>query len=739
MTILPDNHQSSQPMGSRWVAVLTSLLIIVLTFLAFRPVLDSGFVDWDDKQHLLDYRWIRSLSFFNLVQIFRDVVNGTYIPLTMLSFACEYSVFGPDPRIFHLTNLVFHLLVTLLVLIFGLQVGLSLRAAGLAALLFGIHPMHVESVAWITERKDVLYSTFYLLALCLYWRYLKFCHMADYLGALICGMLSLLAKPMALSLPLILWVCDVLAGRRFSWRIVGEKIPFFLFVVPVAWVTYIQHARIPINNWLEAPLLWCWTLAFYVQTFFLPFILLPVYSLPKPISFFNPTYAVSLVTIVFLVLMMIRHKTNRWVIFAGLYFFFSIFFLLRFDVGVDANIVADRFMYLPSLGVCFLVGFVLDTALQRFKNRVGFFCVIMVVVVLYGLLMMKTTQQCGIWKDSVALWSHMIRWWPDQPKYYMNRSSAYLEQSEFHLALMDINRAISLNPQHEKVYYNRGLIYEQVGEFDKAEANLYKELEYHPCDPQALIALGNLYGGHQNIELAFRHYDRALACDPHNAAAAMGRGVSLAQSGHYTEALADYDLALRIDPYRAEAYVNKGVTFLSMGRDDLALESFNRAERLDGRILEVYYNRGNLYRDQKQYEKAMADYQKVIDLKVDHVMTYYQRGMALIEMGRLMDALDDFHRILEIDPHHLYGRLQRAGVYDQLGRYDESLADYNVLLKENAGLGDVYLRRSLVYQQIGLKQAALQDALQARALGVDVPENHLQGLQSLGTSMPYGN
>jgi hypothetical protein len=552
------NRADGRPLISRRGAALAGLVVIVLTFLAFRPVLDCGFVDWDDKQHLLDYRWIRLLSASHLARIFQDVVNGTYIPLTMLSFAFEYHFFGANPWIYHLTNLCLHLAVTLLVFVFGLQAGLSLRAACMAALLFGVHPMHVESVAWVTERKDVLYSVFYLLAICLYERYRQCGRGSVYLGSLICGMLSLLAKPMALSLPLILWVCDRLARRPFSLRIIGDKIPFFLFVVPVTWITYVHHARMPVNNWLEAPLLWCWTLSFYVQKFFLPLILLPIYPLPKPVSLFNPEYALSVMTVILLVLMMIRHRASRWVMFAGSYFFFSIFFLLRVDVGVDANIVADRFMYLPSLGVCFLIGAVVDGALRRLKNKAGILCLIMVVMTWYALLMIKTTWQCRVWKDSIALWSYMIHWWPDQPKYYMNRGAAYLERQEFQPALRDINRAIGLNPQHEKVHYNRGIIYDRMGEFDKAEMDFQQELEYHPCDPPALIALGHLYRGRQKPEPAFRYYSRALDCDPRNAAAAVGRGVSLAQAGHDEEALADYDWALAVDPYFTEAYVNKG-------------------------------------------------------------------------------------------------------------------------------------------------------------------------------------
>ncbi len=152
------------PLKKRFIWICLALILAVVA-VVYLPSLDNSFVNWDDDVHLLNNLSVRSLSFDNLKAIFTEKVNGTYIPLTTLSFAIEYHFFGYDPFVYHLTNLVLHLLVICLVYFFALRLGLSLIGAGISALIFGLHPMHVESVAWVTERKDVLYA-FFTCVLC---------------------------------------------------------------------------------------------------------------------------------------------------------------------------------------------------------------------------------------------------------------------------------------------------------------------------------------------------------------------------------------------------------------------------------------------------------------------------------------------------------------------------------------------------------------------------------------------
>ncbi len=190
------SHRFPVPM-----TLLCSLALLIITALTFLPALRGEFLNWDDDRHLTENLQAQIFSWKNTVDIFKSTINKTYIPLTILSFNLEHRLFGLNPFVYHLNNLLLHLAVVIAIFFLAVTVGLSARGAFLAALLFGIHPMHTESVAWITERKDVLYALFYILSLHGYCHYLIKRGKLSYLLSLGFAFLSILAKPMALSLP----------------------------------------------------------------------------------------------------------------------------------------------------------------------------------------------------------------------------------------------------------------------------------------------------------------------------------------------------------------------------------------------------------------------------------------------------------------------------------------------------------------------------------------------------------
>jgi len=391
---------SSFPSPSKKTAFLSLAIILIIVFISYLPTLKSEFVQWDDDVHVLDNLSIRSLDREHIGDIFKDRINKIYLPLTTLSFAVEYHYFGFNPFIYHLNNLILHLFIIAFIFWLGMRLELTIIGASIGALIFGIHPIHVESVAWITERKDVLYAFFYMAALLSYMRYLDVLSYRFLVLTTILGVLSMLAKPMALSLPLILLLLDWFKGRKIGLKAILEKLPIFILTAAITWMTYSGHARIPGKNTLEGVLIWPWTFVFYLRQFLFPFFSVPVYRLPHPITYLNIQYLLPLITFGIVVFSVFRLRKYRWFIFSFAFYFLSIFFLLRFDELKDTNMVADRFMYLPSLGFCLLLGLGFERLWK--KKIIAIAC----LIILTAFFSVKTYKQCQIWQNSTTLWEH---------------------------------------------------------------------------------------------------------------------------------------------------------------------------------------------------------------------------------------------------------------------------------------------------------------------------------------------
>lgn len=454
------------------------LILILFIFVVFFPCLKADFINLDDNGHFLNNAAIHDLSPDSIKQIFTQTINNVYFPLTTLSFAIEKHCFGFNSFVFHLDNLLIYAGVVILVLLLAKRIGLSLEASFLAALIFAIHPMRPETVAWVTERKDVLYSLFYLLALHQYWSYLKTLSLKYYFATILFGVLSILAKPMAWSLPLILLVLDWFYGRGFSKRVIIEKIPFLLYVISITWSTLFYELNLrDFHGFIisQGVLIWVWSLSFYIWKFLFPSQVSPYYVLPHPISIWHWPYLLSVMLILGLALLLVRLRKHKLFVLAFLYYFCSIFFLLRID-DKFFSIVSDRYMFLPSLGICFFIGSWVD---QRIKTRWG-----AIIFYLFLVLMgIRTNLQCQIWHDSISFWNEVIRLYPNYYKAYNNRG--IVERDD--LALKDFTRAIALNPNAANAYNNRGIIYHFQGEDHKALVDFSKAISIDPAFPQPYL------------------------------------------------------------------------------------------------------------------------------------------------------------------------------------------------------------------------------------------------------------
>jgi len=520
--------------------VLTVALLLVIVFAVLSPCLESGFFPfWDDGMYLLGNPQVRSLSAKNIVNIFRTTVLDTYVPLTVLSFAVEYHFFGFDPFVYHLNNLFLHLAVTLGVFILARQMGFSFWAAWTGALLFGIHPMRVESVAWITERKDVLYACFYIAALNVYWGYLQSGRRSLFWITAGLGFLSLLAKPMALSLPLILLVLDWYARR--SWRpgVLIEKAVLLIYIVPLTWITYTAFIRNPIRNLDGAFLSWIWSFLFYLRKFLWPLFLTPDYYIPQPVSLAHIEYSGSVLVFFLLLALAWRWRADRALGLAVLFYFCSIFFLLRFDIRQDYCFVADRFMYLPSLGICLWLGGKVRDLCHRRPTWLW------VVAAVFLLLAIKSYWQGRLWKNNLVFWNYVIRH----------------------------------NPQSYAGYGNRGHIYRGLNQKDLALAEFKKSTDLYPHLAVGWEAQGNILQEAGHWPQALACYNKVIDIEPNNIKVYNKRAIVYRRMGRLDLAIKDLSTAIELNPRDPDPYETRGRLYREMGREKQAIADFRRAAK----------------------------------------------------------------------------------------------------------------------------------------------------------------
>jgi len=588
----------------RYSQILLVITLILITFVTLLPVVQGDFLNWDDDAHVYENIQVYSLSGEGMRRILTSTINGTYIPLTTLSFALEWHFFGPNPFVYRLNNLWLHIAVCVLVFYFALRIGLNNPSAFLASLLFAVHPIHVESVAWITERKDVLYAFFYMASLLAYTRYIRHHEMKFYGLSLGAALLSILAKPMAVSLPVILFLYDWFLKRRLHLRVFFDKIPFLGIAISIGLITFrLNQAPLP-DSMLEKILIWIWTCVFYPVKFFFPFGLKPFYQLPLEVSLKNPAYVFSLLIFVMLLTIFIRYRKNRLLVLAWAHFFFSSFFLFRFYY-TNFNAVADRFMYLPSLGLCFFIGTSLHTIMKASaRRRLGLAAVVCLIAALFLGLMIKTRHQVRIWDNSLAFWNYEINNTDNpRPLWLVERGNAYFKAGDIEKALADYEAALVIDSNYAKAYFNKGLVFDKQNRLPKAIEQYSAALIFEPGYEQAynnrgydLLALGK-------NKAAKSDFEQALTLNPDYAEAWNNLGKVHMLEQRYIEAYKSFSRAIEAKPFYSLAYSNRGAVAAMMGNYQAALKDFDAAIRLDPGNQAAYQNRALALRDDAEKNK----------------------------------------------------------------------------------------------------------------------------------------
>ncbi|MBI5237037.1 MAG: hypothetical protein HY887_01250, partial [Deltaproteobacteria bacterium] len=484
--------------GRKTVTPALALFAAVITFLVYLPALQNGFVNWDDSFYVYRNPNISALNLETVKWAFRAEVNAQWHPLTILSFTADYAIWGLNPKGYHLTNNIFHALNTFLIFMItwrlfdcggracapaapsgGVIDRGPLAAALITALLFGLHPMRVESVAWVTERKDVLYAFFFLLSILAYLRYVRHdgSKRASYLLCLACFILALMSKPMAVTLPVVLLILDLYPLGRLSVKGIRhtliEKIPFFALSVLISAVTLwaqLASGMTPTTENIPIPVRIAGMLRgylFYLYKTFWPFDLAPLYPYRLRTELLSPEHMGYLSLLIGItVFCVIMAKTKKIFLAAWLYYLVTLLPVIGL-MQVGSQAAADRFTYLPSLGPFTLIGAGAAYLIDRYGKK-AVFALMLAMAALSALMAVLTVRQISIWKDSITLWSREIELFP-VIRAYSGRATQYFEEGNFEEAAKDYTVVINSKAGNIAVpYNNRGVSYLKLGRLELA-------------------------------------------------------------------------------------------------------------------------------------------------------------------------------------------------------------------------------------------------------------------------------
>ncbi len=605
--------------------------IVLLTYFAFTPSLKNGFTNWDDNIYVAENPLIKSLSGDNMKKMFSvgNVVSNNYHPITILSLAVDYKLSGFNPKTFHFTNLLFHLFNTALVFWFiFLLSNKKVYVATIVAFFFGIHPMHVESVAWVSERKDVLYTFFFMSALIGYYKYIQETtknKLGLYVFMLLLFLLSILSKAMAVVLPLVFILIDYYTNRKFDKKVIIEKIPFFIlsfvFGIIASKVQAGAIADITTFTWLQRLSFASYGLVNYIYDLIVPIHLSCFYPYPYLINDHLPFifYVVPFLALILIAAVFISIKKTKIIAFGFFFFCITVALVLQF-ISVGQVIMADRYSYVPYIGLVFPIAMGYDWLQfeQAKKNNLLKTLSSSLLILLCIASFWLTYQRCKVWKNSDTLWTDAIENYPSSEPFrnrgsYLVNKVAYdkgeknVGENEYDRALEDFNISIKMSATNAKVYINRANIYGLKQQFDLALADYSKAISLDSSDAQTFFNRGITYSIMRKFSEAAKDYTKALVLQPSLIAAKENRAYVCADNGDYEKAIADLNDLITLNPNNAIYYFYRGFSYFKTNNNQLALEDNTAAIRLNPTYASAFFNRSIINKAIGKYKEALDD------------------------------------------------------------------------------------------------------------------------------------
>jgi tetratricopeptide (TPR) repeat protein len=656
-----------KPEGQAWR--LSFILIVIAIAIAYARSLSYPFTNFDDFDYVVDNRHVNTgLSFANIRWALTAMYAANWHPLTWISHQIDVSLFGLDAGRLRIVSIALHAASAILLMLFLLRTTGRKWTSAAAAALFALHPLRVESVVWVSERKDTLSTFLFLATLLAYAAYAQKRSVARWLLVFVLFVLGLAAKPMLITLPFVLLLIDYWPLRReWSPRLIVEKLPLFALIIPSAIVT--MHAQkeamhpIPLGLRLANAVVSYGT---YIEKTFMPSSLAVMYPYRDTVGFI--ALAGSIVLLIVVSAIAIRFAKRFPYLLVGWLWFLGTLVPVIGIVQVGAQAMADRYTYIPSIGLTFAIVWLLD---DLFGRRAAYVTAIVAII-----LAAMTFAQVGYWRDTIALFEHAVEVTPRNPQSLNALGREYLYRNQYDRAQEQFNAALAVEPRSDEAHDALGATLNELGDPEGAEREFRAAIALFPR-PVYYRDLGQLLATVGRTKEALAMYEKAVSMERDPEALAEIAAIK----GDADNAIRYYHEAIEERPRAPDLHNNLAAMLAHKGLDDQAIVEYEKAVNIAPKQFDAHMNLGAILARRNRPGDALDQYRAAAEIRPGSPEPHVFTAITYAQMRRFDDAIAELRAAAQIDEAATNDELTSA-----LGMEPKStnLADYVAFLKSKA-------------------------------------------------------